>query len=199
MLCLSHSLRRKLFFAVGVILTASLAAQPTAPRPLTHEDFDTWRSISTPLLSRDGQWLAYAFMPPDADGEIIAKELATGRELRVPVGSLPPPTATPGEENPEAPLAARTIRLVLTSDSRFLITNTHPPKADVLAARKAKKKPEDMPKDGLAIVQLATGAVTRIDDVKSFSTPTKGGAWLAYLKGAKPEAKKPADTTPVEK
>ena len=201
MLCLSHSLRRKIFFAVGVILTASLAAQPAAPRPLTHEDFDTWRSIGAPLLSRDGQWLAYAFMPPDADGEIIAKELATGRELRVPVGSLPPPTATPGEENPnpEAPLTARTIRLVLTSDSRFLITNTHPPKADVLAARKAKKKPEEMPKDGLAIVQLATGAVTRIDDVKSFSTPTKGGAWLAYLKGAKPEEKKPADTTPTEK
>lgn len=56
-----------------------------------------------------------------------------------------------------------------------------------------------MPKDGLAIVQLATGAVTRIEDVKSFSTPTKGGAWLAYLKGAKPEEKKPADTTPTEK
>ena len=126
MLCLSHSLRRKIFFAVGVILTASLAAQPAAPRPLTHEDFDTWRSIGAPLLSRDGQWLAYAFMPPDADGEIIAKELATGRELRVPVGSLPPPTPTPGEENPnpEAPLTARTIRLVLTSDSRFLITSS---------------------------------------------------------------------------
>ncbi len=201
MLCLRLSLHRRIFCAVAVVLTASLAAQPVAPRPLTHEDFDTWRSLGAPQLSRDGQWLAYSFIPQDADGEIIAKELATGRELRVPVGALPPPAATPGEENPnpEAPPAPRTIRLVLTSDSRFLVANTHPPKVDVLAARKAKKKPEEMPKDGLAIVNLATGAVTRIDDVKSFSTPTKGGAWLAYLKGAKPDEKKPTAPTPTEK
>jgi dipeptidyl aminopeptidase/acylaminoacyl peptidase len=201
MLCLSLSLRRRIVCAVFVVLTAALAAQPVAPRPLTHQDFDAWRSIGAPQVSRDGQWLAYAFMPQDGDGEIIAKELATGRELRVPVGSLPPPTATPGEENPnpEAPPTPRSIRLVLTSDSRFLIANTHPSKADVLAARKAKKKPEEMPKDGLAIIQLATGTVTHIDDVKSFSAPTRGGAWLAYLKGAKPEEKKPTDTAPAEK
>jgi dipeptidyl aminopeptidase/acylaminoacyl peptidase len=201
MMCLSLPCRRRIFFAVVVVLTASLAAQPAAPRALTHHDFDTWRTIGAPQLSRDGQWLAYSFMPQDADGEVVAKELATGREFRVPVGALPPPAATPGEENPnpEAPPAPRTIRVVLTSDSRFLIANTHPAKAAVLAARQAKKKPEDMPKDGLAIVDLASGAITRIDDVKTFSAPTKGGAWLAYLKGTKPEEKKAGDPTPAEK
>ena len=41
------------------------------------------------------------------------------------------------------------------------------------------------------VVRLADGEVTRVADVKSFQVPGKGGAWLAYLKEAKPEEKKP--------
>lgn len=180
---------------------ATVVAQPAAPRPLAHSDYDTWRSIGAPQLSRDGHWLAYSFMPLDADGDVIVRELATGRDWRIPVGTLPPPAAAPGEEtpNPEAPPTPRTVRIVLTSDSRYLIANTHPLKADLLAARQAKKKPEEMPKDGLTIVNLATGAITTVADVKSFAVPAKGGAWLAYLKGAKPEEKKPGEAKPEEK
>ncbi|MBI5771837.1 MAG: S9 family peptidase [Verrucomicrobia bacterium] len=192
---------RQLLARSGCLLfgLVTALAQPAAPRPLTHADFDTWRSIGAPQLSRDGKWLAYSFMPQDADGEVIAKELATGRELRVPVGTLPPPAITPGEENtnPEAPPPPRTIRLQLTSDGRYLVANTHPPKADVLAARKAKKKPEEMPRDGLVILNLATGDTTRLAEVKSFAVPSKGGAWLAYLKEGKPEEKKPDDAKPA--
>ena len=169
----------------------TVVAQPAAPRPLAHTDFDTWRSIATPQLSRDGKWLAYSFMPQDADGDVIVRELATGRDLRVPVGTLPPPAATPGEENPnpEAPPTPRTVRLLMTSDSRFLIANTHPPKADVLAARKAKKKPEEMPKDGLVIVNLATGATTRVAEVKSFSVP-KGWRVARVFEGSQARGEK---------
>ncbi len=179
--------------------TATLCAQPSAPRPLAHSDFDAWRSIATPQLSRDGRWLAYSFMPQDADGEVIARELATGREVRVPVGTLPPPAITPGDENtnPEAPPPPRTLRLALTSDARFLVANTHPPKAEVLAARQAKKKPEAMPQDGLVIVNLTTGESTRITAVKSFALPAKGGAWLAYLKAPIPEEKKTDEDKPA--
>ncbi len=186
--------------AAALIFTLPLAAQE-APRPLKHADFDQWRTIGTPLLSRDGRWLAYSFMPLDADGDLVIRELATGGERRIPLGTLPPPPIVPAEENanPEAPPTPRTIRIVLTSDSRFVIANTHPPKADVLAARKAKKTPAEMPKDGLAIINLATGETTRIADVKSFSVPAKGGAWLAYVKEAKPEEKKPTDAKPEEK
>ena len=183
------------FFAI-----LPLAAQD-AKRPLTHADFDAWRSLGSPQLSRDGHWLAYSFMPQDGDGELIVRELATGRDLRVPVGALPPAPITPADENtnPEAPPTPRTIRIAMTSDSHFIIANTHPSKADTLAARKAKKKPEEMPKDGLVIVNLATGATTRLGEVKSFAVPAKGGAWLAYLKEGKPEEKKPDDPKPAEK
>jgi hypothetical protein len=187
-------------FAIILAGVVTGFAQP-APRPLTHADFDTWRSLGAPQLSRDGKWLAYSFMPQDADGEVIARELATSRELRVPVGALPPPAAAAGEENPnpEAPPTPRAIRLLLSSDGRYLVANTHPLKADVLAARKAKKKPDEMPKDGLVIVNLASGETTRIAEVKSFAVPSKGGAWLAYSKEAKPEEKKPDDAKPAAK
>ena len=189
-----------LFAAVVLAFVTPLFAQD-AKRPLKHADFDGWRTVGAPVVSRDGHWLAYSFMPLDADGEIVVRELATGRDLRVPVGTLPPPPLTPPEEsaNPEAPPTPRVIRLAITSDSRFVIANTHPPKAAVAAARKAKKKPEEMPKDGLVIVNLTTGETTRVADVKNFSVPAKGGSWLAYLKEAKPEEKKPADAKPAEK
>ena len=148
---------RGVCFAAFVFLSVATAAP--APRPLVPADFDAWRTVGAPQLTRDGKWLAYSFMPQDADGEVIARELATGRELRIPVGTLPAPASAPPDENtnPEAPPTPRTIRLLFTSDGRFLIANTHPPKADVLAARKAKKKPEEMPRDGLVIVDLASG------------------------------------------
>ncbi len=186
----------------ALFLTALSPAAQEAKRPLKHSDFDTWRTIGTPMVSRDGHWLAYSFMPLDADGDLVVRELATGREQRVPLGTLPPPAIPPADENtnPEAPPTPRSIRILITSDNRFVVANTHPPKADVVAARKAKKKPEEMPKDGIVIINLATGEATRIADVKSFSVPAKGGSWLAYLKEAKPEEKKPAaaDEKPIE-
>src|SRR5687767_1250026 len=130
---------------------AVVAAAQSTPRPLTHADFDAWRSIATPLLSPDGRWLAYSFMPQDADGDLVLREVATGKEHRVPVGAYPPPPATPADETapPEAPPAPRNIRIAFTSDARFAVASTHPAKADIAAARKAKKKTEEMPRSGL--------------------------------------------------
>ena len=177
----------------GLIATATLLLAQTAPRPLTHDDYDTWRNIATPQLSRDGRWLAYAWMPQEADGELVVREVATSREHRVPVGALPPPALPSPDENPnpEAPPPVRNIRIAFTSDGAFAVASTYPTKADATAARRAKKKPEEMPKGGLVVVRLADGEVTRVADVKSFQVPGKGGAWLAYLKEAKPEEKKP--------
>ena len=195
MMRLRFPVRCGVLAAVLTFVTSLLFAQPAAPRPLTHGDFDAWRGIYTPTLSRDGRWLAHSFMPQDGDGEVIIRELATGKEQRVPVGMLLPPPVTSSDEstNPEAPPVARNIRIVFTSDSRWLVASTHPTKAEIAQARKDKKKPEEGPKNGLVLVALATGETTRVPLVKSFQIPSRGGAWLAYTKEAKPEPKKPDD------
>ena len=193
-----RSLPRLVLLAVTVLLAATFAAEtsPLAPatggakRPLSLDDFDAWRSLASPTLSRDGHWLAYSFMPQDGDGEVILRELTTGREQRLPVGALPPPSILPDEANPDAPPAPRTIRLAFTADAQHLVASTYPTKAALAAARKAKLAADALPKAGLLYVNLATGAITHVAQVKSFQVSTKTGAWLAYLKEAKAEEKK---------
>src|SRR5215216_990347 len=57
----------RLLCRLAFVLAVAVIAVPaqSAPRPLTHADFDSWRSIATPILSHDGQWLAYSLMPQD--------------------------------------------------------------------------------------------------------------------------------------
>ena len=54
--------------------------QQTAPakRALTHQDYDSWHSIQAPQISRDGKFVAYAYMAQDGDSEIVVRNLTTG-------------------------------------------------------------------------------------------------------------------------
>jgi dipeptidyl aminopeptidase/acylaminoacyl peptidase len=162
---------------------------PSTPRALSYADTDAWRTIATPALSNDGAWLAYSVQPQLGDGELVLRERSSGKERREAVGMLPPPVTTPNTENPDAPPPPRAIRVVFSSDSRFLVASTHPPQAETLAARKARTRPDDMPKGGLLILDLQGSApALRVPRVKSLALPSKGGAWLAYLKEAEPAA-----------
>src|SRR5213593_3380913 len=76
------------------IVRASVDAQQpktaTAKRPLTHKDYDSWRSIQASQISRDGKFIAYAYTPQDGDGEIVVRNVATSTEWRAPRGYRPP-------------------------------------------------------------------------------------------------------------
>lgn len=185
-------LRLPVLLAVAALLSS---AQPK--RPISHTDFDAWRSISGATLSRDGKYLAYSYMPQDGDGDLIVREIATGKEWKEGVGTLPPPPITPVDtEGPPPP--PRTIRIAFTSDGKYLIAGTYPLKADTERAKKDRKRPDEMPKQGLLIMKLGTTEVVRIANVKSFQVPEKGGPWLAYLKEAPPAPRPAADAKPDE-
>src|SRR6476659_7036347 len=186
-------LKRSVSLLCTLALFASmLAAQQTAPakRPLTHQDYDSWRSILASQVSRDGKFVAYAYMPQDGDGEIVVRNIATGVDWRAPRGYRPP---VPPPDDPGANIAefqaeqARLLRPLFTYDTRFLVFTIEPTKAEVNKARKEKKKPEDMPKNGLGIMDLANGTVTRIERVKSFRVPEEAPGSIAYLMEPKPE------------
>ena len=170
---------------------AAPAAPPAAKRPLAHRDYDAWRSIATPTLSRDGRYFAYSYMPQDGDGDLVVRDLKTGKEQRYGVGALPPPPLPDPDANPDAPPPVRNVRIWFTGDSKYVICTTYPLKADTEKAKKEKKKPEEMPKGGLVIVDLTTFASTPIASVKSVQVPSKAGDWIAYLKESK-EATPPA-------
>ena len=163
---------------VIALLATSLVhayGQATPPkRSLTHQDYDSWRSIQAPQISRDGKFVAYAFMAQDGDSEIVVCNLASGAEWRAPRGYRPPapPPDDPGVNVAEFIAAqGRLVRPVITADSRFVVFSIEPAKADLSKAKKEKKKPEDMPKNALGLMDTSAGQVTRVEKVKNFQVP----------------------------
>lgn len=188
-------LLRQTVFAFGLLglLTQSLFAQ--AKRPLTADDFDSWRILQGPQISRDGKFVAYVMQPQDGDGELFVKSTVGAQEWRVPRGYRPP-TPPPDASDPAAAQAfaalARRLQPAFSADSKFVFFNIEPNKADILKARKDKKKPEDFPKTALGIMDLATGKVTRVEEVKSFQVPADGAGFVAILKEQGKEEKSAA-------
>src|SRR3954453_17012357 len=157
---------------------------PSAKRPLTHQDYDSWRSILAQQVSRDGKFVAYAYVPQDGDGEIVVRNIATGVDWRAPRGYRPP---LPPPDDPGTNLAeyqaeqARLLRPVFTADSKFVVFTVETTKAEVNRAKKEKKKPEEMPKNGLSIMDLSNGTVKHIARVKTFRVPEDNPGFIAYL------------------
>ncbi len=165
------------------LLSALVAIPQTAKRPLNHKDYDGWRSIASQALTRDGKTLVYAIFPEEGDGELVVRELASGKERRESIGQQPPPPL-PTEEGPSPDeVQRRNIRILLTNDGRYGITQAFPARA---ASEQAKKDRKPAPKNGMLIADLTGGsAAVRIADIESFQIPEKGGAWLAYKRAAK--------------
>src|SRR5690348_17158628 len=190
-----------LLCTIALLATMTLAQQaPAAKRALTHQDYDSWRSIVGQQISRDGKFVAYAYQPQDGDGEVVVRNIATGVDWRAPRGYRPP-VPPPDESIPNAAELiaeqARLLRPVFTADSRFLVFGTEPTKAEVAKAKKDKRKPEEMPKNGLSIMDLSNGTVTRIERVKTFRVPEDGAGFIAYtLEAPRPESGAPTRTEP---
>jgi dipeptidyl aminopeptidase/acylaminoacyl peptidase len=159
-------------------------AQPQTKRSITHTDYDSWRTIQGQQISRDGKFVAYAFLPEDGDGDIVVRNVASGTEWRAARGYHPP---VPPPDDPGANVAefqanqARLVRPLFTADSRFVAFSIEPNKAALNKAKRDKKKPEEMPKNGLGIMDVSSGQVTRIENVKSFQLPEDGSGFIAYL------------------
>jgi len=143
--------------SIALVFLVWLAAVPAfaqatgaQKKTITHDVYDSWKSIQGTKVSPNGTWLAYTLMPQDGDAELVVRNLKTDREIRAPRGRAP----------------------IITSDGHFVVFALAPFKKDVDQARKAKKKPEEMPKNGVGIVNLASGQVTNVaEHVKSFRVP----------------------------
>jgi dipeptidyl aminopeptidase/acylaminoacyl peptidase len=172
-------------FSLLLIPTGLLVAQSqtSTKRPLNHQDYDSWRTISSQQLSRDGKWLGYAYMPQDGDGDFIVRNLSSGKEYKFPAGALPPPPVIiPGEANPEVEPPRRNLTIRFTSDGLYAAANYFPAKAETEKARKERKSADQTPKGGMILVKLEDGSSTRVGDIKAFQIPEKGGAWIAMHK-----------------
>ncbi len=142
--------------ALCTLLAGALPAQQR--RPLDHDVYDGWRRIENRALSPDGRWILYHLMPGEGDPELRVRQTAGGLEHALPRGQ-----------------AAR-----FTADRRWVGFTIKPAVAAVRQARRERKRAEQLPKDSLGILDLASGEVTRVARLRGFRLPERGAGWLAY-------------------
>lgn len=156
-------MNKKLLF-IFLFLPFSLFAQK---KPLDHSVYDEWQSVRFLQMSNDGQFAAYMICPQEGDSLTVIKK-QNGNTLA----------------EMERGYAGK-----FTYDSKFFICKIKPFYQEIRKAKIDKKKADDMPKDSLAIVNLSTGAIEKIADIKNFSVPDEGTARIAYLLDIKEKKK----------
>ena len=140
---------------LSVPLVSQAQDQKTA---LDHSVYEIWNRIGARSISNDGAWALYSFSPERGDGTLHVRSLDESALYEIPRGA-----------------SAR-----FTDDSRFAIFHIEPAEDSVRAAEKADVKDDEMPRDTLGILTLATGEVNRVPEVQSFRLPSEAGGFLAY-------------------
>lgn len=139
--------------------------------------YDIWKSVQRTTLSDNGKWVAYAITPQDGDAIVEVKSTDGSKTYTV----------------------ERAGAMRFSSDGKFFVATVVPKREDVKKATRAKAKPEDQPKNELAILNLETGQRTNLDRITSFSAAKVDTGWILYKpEPPKPGTPKPAtDTKPV--
>ncbi len=75
---------------LALFLTLAVPIAATAQdglRPLTHDDYDSWKSIRGTAYSADGKWIAYTVAPAWGDGELRVRHVENGTRYEHPRGT----------------------------------------------------------------------------------------------------------------
>ncbi|WP_182870111.1 alpha/beta hydrolase family protein [Rhodopirellula sp. JC639] len=161
----SRCTNRPLFFGAilltSLLFTPHVQAQDISRRQLEHQDYDVWNTMSSSAISNDGNWARYQIQSGAIDGEatLHVQHTESGREYVIPRGT-----------------DAR-----FTPDNRFAVYRITPEKTLLKKLRKEKKAEHELPKSQLQILELESGALINLENVRSFKTPEDSGAWVACL------------------
>ena len=126
-------------------------------KPLDHTVYDGWQTITERKINATGEWATYIVDVQEGDGNLILQKTDSSFRAIHPRGYAPS----------------------FSYDGRYLVFKIKPFYADVRSARIKKKKPEDFPKDSLAIIDLQTQKVEKIANISSYKLPEKAAGFLA--------------------
>lgn len=133
-------------------------------KPLDHSVYDGWQNIAERILSDNGSFVAFTVTPQEGDGHLYIKK----------------------KDGTTVAEIARGYNANITDNSQFLICRIKAPYKDTRDARIKKKRPDEMPKDSLAIVNLNNGNIQKMASVKSFKIADENAAHVAILFEKKP-------------
>lgn len=147
---------KRLIFSTTLLLTFAITF--AQKKPLDHTVYDGWQSIGERMISNDGKWVVYSINPQDGDNELVIQSSDATYKKVIPRG----------------------YNVTITEDSRYALFKIKPFFADSREAKIKKKKPDDMPKDAFAIIELGKDSVWIQHRVKSYKTPEKEAGFVAY-------------------
>jgi dipeptidyl aminopeptidase/acylaminoacyl peptidase len=161
-------------------------------KPLDHDVYDGWRSITSERISNKGNWAAYILQPRLGDGTLMLHQ--PKEQPRPRKGSAPAFVATQQS-------FARGGAPAFTWDETHLLFLVKPHLDTLKAQRRRKVKEDQLPKDTLAILALGQAQPEKIPMVRSFALPAKAGGWVAWHHHPQepPKPPKPADSLEASK
>lgn len=127
-------------------------------KPLDHDAFDSWQKLRNYEISNNGVWESFAVEPQEGDAILYFHNLKTGKNILVERGYKP----------------------AFSSDSKWSVSLIKPLYEESRKAKIDGKKDLKAPQDSLAIINLETGKIEKIGNVKTYQIGEKGGNWLAY-------------------
>ena len=157
-------------------LTMALSLAPSKAqaqkKPLDHDIYDSWQSVSGLTLSDDGSAMVWSVNPQEGDGTLYARKQSPARGGK---------TAKAGKKATGEQLAIpRGYQPTLSPDGRWLVCRIKPEFAKTRQERIAKKKKDEMAKDTLAVVNLTTMEIKKFPSVDSYSAGKLGMPFIAY-------------------
>ena len=157
-----NMMNRQLCIVLTFAMTALLASGAVAnedKRPLEHEDYDLWNSISGTTLSNNGAWVMYSIRDGKENSTLKIRNLTSRKEYSIKNG-----------------VGAR-----ISFDAKYVCYRITPDKELVKKLKKEKKPQAEMPQEKFEILNLETGHQTTMQSVQSFSLPQESGEWIAIL------------------
>lgn len=155
------------FLPALAIATAlsGLTVASAQKKEMNHDVYDSWQSVNDILKTDDGNVLVWNVNPQEGDGTLYVRNMTptkkgkpSCREISIPRGS----------------------QASLDPQGKWLYLRIKPQFAKTRQEKIDKKKSENMTKDTLAVVDLATMTVKKYGRVDSYTTGSLSKPYVAY-------------------
>lgn len=144
-----------IFFIPAGLIMGQTTDSVVQKKVIDHTSYDAFKTISGGQISANGKWAVYEVKPLQGDGYLFIANTESGRLDSFARGTNP----------------------TFSSDSKALLFKILPPANMVRKAKKDKKKPDEMPKDSMALYFPDTDSLTKWPRVKSYQL-AENSTWI---------------------
>jgi hypothetical protein len=161
-------MRRAILLFPIVLFSIYLNAQNFAKKPISTDDFASWKTLVNHVVSSDGKLVAYELNPQKGDGLLIVKSIDAKKSDTI----------------------SRAFDARFSPENDFIVYKLKQPEDSVRSAKKKKLKKEQMPKDSLGVLVFRHHKVYSFPNLKQYSIPKENAKWVAFLTDMKKPEKK---------